>query len=172
MRYLTRFNNFKGVVLTSKRKQEWEKNQIGPKEALKEMKSLRYYVDGEKRILNLTPHPIHIIGTDGNDIYIPKSGAELRISTRENIEIDLGFSTIYTHLPNYNRLNIFFKRQGKKNLLGRLPLPSHLNRDMPNTYLLTSRVAAHQLEEYERILIVGIAGQKSNQPYLCLSRDY
>ena len=74
-------------------------------------------------------------------------------------------------MSDYSRLNIYFKRLGQKNLLGRMPLPSKFNREMPNTYLLTSRIAASHLEEYDRILVVGIPGLKSNQPHLSLYYD-
>ena len=157
--------------MTSNRKMDWEKNQIGPKEALKHMKKLRFYFDGEKKILNLTPHVIHVKGVNGEDIFIPKSGAELRISTRQTVPAELGFSSIFVYYPDYSRLNIYFKRLGQKNLLGRMPIPSKFNREMPNTYLLTSRIAASHLEEYDRILVVGIPGLKSNQPHLSLYYD-
>lgn len=150
---------------------EWEKNQIGPKEALKEMKNLRFYFDGEQKIINLTPHAIHIKGVNGEDIYIPKSGAELRISTIQSAPAEVGFSSIYVYYPDFNRLNIYFKRSGKKNLLGRMPLASKFNREMPNTYLLTSRIAAKHLNEYNRVLVVGIPGLRENQPHLSLYNE-
>ena len=157
--------------MTSNRKMDWEKNQIGPKEALKEMKRLRFYYDGEKKILNLTPHSIHIKGITGEDIYIPKSGAELRISTRQTVPAELGFSSIFIYYQDYSRLNIYFKRLGQKNLLGRMPLASKFNREMPNTYLLTSRISAKYLEEYERILVVGLPGLRRDQPHLSLYNE-
>jgi hypothetical protein len=150
---------------------EWEKNQIGPKEALEEMKKLRCFYDGDKKIINLTPHVIHVKGVNGEDIYIPKSGAELRISTIYNVPAELGFSSILTYNPDFCRLNIYFKRLGKKNLLGRMPLATKFNKEMPNTYILTSRIAARHLEDYERVLVVGVPGQKSNQPHLSLYSD-
>lgn len=157
--------------MTSNRKMDWEKNQIGPKEALKEMKKLRFFYDGDKKIINLTPHVIHIKGVNGEDIYIPKSGAELRISTIHSAPAELGFSSIFVYYPDFSRLNIYFKRTGKKNLLGRMPLASKFNKEMPDTYLLTSRIAAKHLSDYDRVLVVGIPGQKSDQPHLSLYSD-
>lgn len=157
--------------MTSNRKMDWEKNQIGPKEALKEMKKLRFFYDGDKKIINLTPHVIHMKGVNGEDIYIPKSGAELRISTIHSAPAELGFSSIFVYYPDFSRLNIYFKRTGKKNLLGRMPLASKFNKEMPDTYLLTSRIAAKHLSDYDRVLVVGIPGQKSDQPHLSLYSD-
>ena len=83
----------------------------------------------------------------------------------------MGFSSIFVYYPDYNRLNIYFKRLGKKNLLGRMPLASKFNREMPNTYLLTSRIAAKYLEDYERVLVVGVPGLRRDQPHLSLYND-
>jgi hypothetical protein len=157
--------------LTSKRKNKWDKNTIGPKESLKQMTRLRVYLDGDLRIINLTPHVIQIDGMDGREIYIPRSGAELRISTKPTFPIELGFTNIETYEPDYNRLNIYFKRQGSRNLDGRLPTAAMLDRGFPNTYFLASRIAARYLAGYKRILVVGIPGLKEHQPHLSLYHD-
>jgi len=157
--------------LTSKRKNEWDKNTIGSKESLKKLQESRFYYDGDKRILNLTPHTIHIIGVDGEDIYIPKSGAELRLSTRQMGPLDLGFSHFLTYYPDCYRLNIYFKRNNRKNLLGKMPISTRLDKEMPNTYFLTSRISAIQLSEYKRILVVGEPGQRGFQPHLSLYHE-